>query len=149
MKNKTYFNIEIYGIIRCFGKISANFRCVPWIDQGTDVKETDHYDFIHFRGFAIKIKTILKAITLSGLATTVINTFILMGKYAPCPGYEDAVTTIIIAWIISFVIYVWVWRVDICYSVAEVNLFKKLVWFIGEKMIILVCGASFVRVIYI
>eukprot|EP01083_Nonionella_stella_P229355 811875_1 len=57
-----------YGIIRCFGKISANFRCVPWIDQGTDVKETDHYDFIHFRGFAIKIKTILKAITISGLA---------------------------------------------------------------------------------
>ena len=72
-----------------------------------------------------------------------------MTDYSACPGYEDLSVTIGLSWIASLFGYFLVWKIDFSFNVTKLKIWQKLSWFVAEKMIILVCGAAFVRAIYL
>ena len=61
--------IIISIIISCIlGKISSNYCCVPLLSKSSSkLNEINHSNAIHFKGFVLRIKAILKAVTLSGM----------------------------------------------------------------------------------
>ena len=156
------------------GKLSDKFICVPFIDpENVKFREEDLVDAKGFKGVGSKLKAFIKAITLSGvyvisvfwiglryskifilyiytgIVITIVNGFGIMNKYEHCLGYEDTEPTILISWISSIFAYFFIWKIDFSFGVVKIGILKKLLWFVSSKIILLIIGASFVRVVYL
>eukprot|EP01083_Nonionella_stella_P044623 120117_1 len=148
--------IPISCLLSCLlGKISGNYCCVPMVSSDKfELKESNHKDAVNFTGFAVKLKAVLKAVSLSGMAVIIVTSWIMMGEYEACPEYETinglpVEITMICAWIASFTGYILVWKIDVSLGVTKLKIWQKLMWAFSEKLIILICGSSFVRAIYL
>ena len=87
------------------------------------------------------------------MCVTIVDTLLLISEYDECEVSEtytnNTLTIMVFAWIASFFGYLVIWKINTSYYVIKLNIIQKLLWFISSKLIIFICGASFVRVIYL
>ena len=89
--------------------------------------------------------------TNKGIVVSMINTNIIMTGYDPCLLNENqsTQTTTIFAWIASLCAYIMIWKIDFSINIIKLSVCKKFLWFITARLITLIIGGSFVRVIYL
>ena len=77
------------------------------------------------------------------------NVYGLREKYDPCDPDDPIGTIVIVIQIASLILYIIIWRIDITFSVIAGNYIRKIIWVIAARILILIIGASFVRLIFI